>query len=138
MNASPSLRRVGDLDPAFEALMAKLVRDEPRRGYSAIEHVPPLGDEELAAVVGYVAEVRPEDFRELLNADALEDFAQALRVRLFTPMVRNAAMGEILRGRLDAAARLWLVTYAAEECEVLRDLEPDFDHPERERLGGAL
>ena len=136
MSSSIGGRRNGNLDLVFEHLMARLVADEPRHGYTKIEQIPVLEDNQLAAVLDYISECRPEDFRELIDADLLGDWAQVLRVTLFTPMVKNAAMGEILKVRLQASARLWLVEYASEECQVLLD----YDRRELERLcaGGDL
>jgi hypothetical protein len=140
VSSSVSGRRNGILDLVFERLMAKLVQDEPRHGYVKIEQIPLLEDDELAAVLDHIAECSPEDFAKLIDADLLTDWAQALRVTLFTPMVRNAAMGEILKGRLQTSARFWLVEYAATECQVLEDQLPDYDRAEleRARAGGDL
>ena len=90
----------------------------------------------IADRMATLAAVEDREVRELIDADLLGDWAQVLRVTLFTPMVKNAAMGEILKVRLQASARLWLVEYASEECQVLLD----YDRRELERLcaGGDL
>jgi hypothetical protein len=109
-------RRNGELDPVFEQLMARLVGLEPRAGYSRLEQIPFLSDDELAAVLDHIADNCPEDFAKLLDADTLGAFATSLRSKILTPLMRNAAMGQTLYPKVQASARAWLVRYADEEC----------------------
>jgi hypothetical protein len=140
VSGSLSGRRVGNLDPVFEGLMAKLVADEPRHRYTRIDQVPLLEDDELAAVIDHISENSSEDLEKLIDADMLHDWAVLLRARLLTPMVRNAAIGELARIRLQASARLWLVRYAHDECQAILEQMPDYDREQikRGRAGGDL
>jgi hypothetical protein len=125
-----SLRRAGDLDPIFESLMTRLITDEPNSGYTAIHHIPELTDEELASVIAHVSECCPEDFESLIDADTLFDFSQALQLTQIKPLIRNAALGEVLKDRLHSCARQWLVRYADDECYAVQRLGQELDTSE--------
>lgn len=119
--------------------MLKLVENEPNNGYSRIDHIPPLSDDELAAVVDHIGECCPEDFADFVSGEALGFWAIALRSPMLTPMTRNACLGEMLRSRLQASARSWLIAYADDECETSRRHQNEFDRKalERARLPGG-